>query len=76
MGQDLFKQQTTHFGSFGLQINAPNSISASTKSAFLLLLKSIFEFELTNFLKSIIASFLFKFLANTLFTFPSTAILG
>jgi len=49
----LFKQQARHFGSFGLQINAPNSIKASTKSAFRFVLKSFFLFfsiNLSNFI--------------------------
>jgi len=74
--QTLFKLQMPHFGSFGLQINAPNSINASTKSEFLFVLNNFFLFNLISFSKSILVSFLFNNRENILLTFPSNAIVG
>ena len=65
-----------HSGSFGLQINAPNSIKASTKSEFLLALNKSFLLISISLAKLILFSFLLRILENTLLTFPSIAIDG
>ena len=48
---------------------APNSIKASTKSAFLFVLNSFFLLIVISLSKFMPSSFLFRYLENILFTF-------
>ena len=66
----------SHFGIFALQTKAPNSIIASTKSEFLLVLNKFFLLIFLKYLKSILLTSLFNILEITLFTFPSNANVG
>ena len=74
--QTVLIGQILQLGSCGLQIKAPNSIMASTKSEFLFEENNFFLFLLIIFSKFIFFSCLFRILEKTLFTLPSIAIVG